>query len=143
MIRKFKNSDIAACAKIMQAVYNNEMWQCYWNDDTAYAYLQDFAEHKKFVGFSLVEDEKVIGAILCCEKMWWNNSEIYIEQMFVSPEYQRQGHGLQLLRAVEEYVQDKKMAGITLSTSRFTFAPDFYRKNGFSDNEQVTFMYKL
>ena len=142
MIRKFEDTDVITCAKIMQSVYNNEMWQCYWSDETACSYLQDFVEHKKFVGFTLVKDEKVAGAILCREKVWWNNSELYIEEMFVAPEFQRQGHGVQLLKAVEEYVSEKKLAGITLSTMHHSFAPDFYRKNGFSVNEHVMFMYK-
>ena len=143
MIRRFENTDIEKCAKIMQSVYNNEMWQCYWNDDTAYNYLLDFVEHKKFVGFTLVENGDVIGAILCREKVWWNNSELYVEEMFVSPQFQRHGYGQQLLNAVEEYVNDKKLAGITLTTNRFTFAPDFYRKNSFSDGEHLLFMYKI
>ena len=143
MIRKFENMDLANCAKIMQSVYNNEMWQCYWSDETARSYLQDFVEHKKFVGFTLIKDEKVAGAILCREKVWWNNSELYIEEMFVAPEFQRQGHGVQLLKTVEEYVREKKLAGITLSTIRHSFALDFYKKNGFSDNEHVLFMYKV
>jgi len=143
MIRKFENIDVAICAKIMQSVYNNEMYQCYWSDETARSYLQDFVEHKKFVGFTCVENEKVVGAILCREKVWWNNSELYIEEMFVSSEFQRQGHGAQLLRSVEEYVHKKKLAGITLSTVRHSFAPDFYKKNGFSDNEYVLSMYKV
>ncbi len=143
MVRKFEDSDIAKCAKIMQSVYNNEMWQCYWNDDTACAYLCDFVEHKKFVGFTVVEDSEVVGAIICREKVWWNNSELYIEEMFVSPQFQRRGYGQQLLRAAENYVHEKNLAGITLSTNRFSFAPDFYRKNGFTDGEHILFMYHV
>ena len=143
MVRKFENADIAECARIMQSVYNNEVWQCHWNDDTASAYLRDFAEHKKFAGFTLVENDEVISAILCREKVWWNNSELYVEEMFVSPGFQRRGYGRRLLEAAEGYVRERKLAGITLSTSRFSFAPDFYRKNGFTDGEHVLFMYKV
>jgi aminoglycoside 6'-N-acetyltransferase I len=143
VVKHFENGDIAQCAKIMQAVYNNEMWQCYWDDDTAGAYLRDIVEHKKFVGFVLCENNEVIGAILCREKVWWNNSELYIEELFVLPRFQRRGYGQQLLRAAEEYVQKKQLAGITLSTNRYTFAPTFYRKNGFVDGEHVLFMYQV
>ena len=143
MVRMFEDADIVKCAAIMQAVYNNEIWQCRWNDDTAYAYLRDFVEHRKFVGFILVEDNEVVGAVLCRERVWWNNSELYIEEMFVSPQFQRRGYGQRLLRAIERYVNEKQLAGITLSTNRFSFAPDFYRKNGFIDGEHVLFMYKV
>jgi aminoglycoside 6'-N-acetyltransferase I len=88
-------------------------------------------------------DNSVKGAILCREKTWWNNNEIFVEEMFVSPELQRQGYGTSLLNAVEFYIKEKGLAGFTLLTNRYTPAPNFYRKNGFSEGEHVLFMYKV
>jgi aminoglycoside 6'-N-acetyltransferase I len=62
--------------------------------------------------------------------------------MSVYPELQRQGYGTKLLDAVEGYVKEHQLAGFTLSTNRYTPAPNFYHKNGFSDAEHVLFMYK-
>lgn len=143
MIRKYVDSDLAACAEIMMKVYNNEMWQCRWSPETAESYLQDYTGCNKFVGYTLLIDGAIKGAIFCHEKVWWNNSEIFIDEMFVSPEFQRQGYGTELLNAVEQYISEHKLAGFTLSTNRFSPAPDFYRKNGFSDAEHVLFMYKV
>lgn len=47
----------------------------------------DYFEPKKFVGFILEIDGKVYGAMFCHEKIWWNNSEIFIDEMFVQPEF--------------------------------------------------------
>ena len=44
--------------------------------------------------------------------------------------------------ATEEYVKEHKLAGLTLCTNKYAPAPDFYRKNGFWDNEIIMFMYK-
>ncbi len=142
MIRKMVKEDISSCAEILCQVYNNEMWQCRWTVETAKAYLEDFFDGKKFVGFVLEYNEKIIGAMFAHEKIWWNNSELFIEEMFVLPEMQRQGFGSALIKAAEEYVAEHKLAGLTLSTNKYAPAPNFYRKNGFQDNEYIMFMYK-
>lgn len=142
MIRAMKKSDIRACAEILCAVYNNELWQCRWTMEAGTAYLDDYFEAKKFTGFVVEEDEKLIGALFAHEKIWWNNSELYIDEMFVLPERQRGGYGGMLIRAAEEYVDEHSLAGLTLCTNKYAPAPNFYRKNGFSDNEAILFMYK-
>ncbi|MBQ8787589.1 MAG: GNAT family N-acetyltransferase [Oscillospiraceae bacterium] len=142
MIRKLMKSDISACAEILCAVYNNEMWQCRWTMEKGIAYLEDYFETKKFVGFVLEENEEIIGAIFAHEKIWWNNSELYIDEMFILPEKQRCGYGSMLINAAEEYVKEHKLAGLTLCTNKYAPAPNFYRKNGFEDNEFIMFMYK-
>ncbi|WP_010243329.1 GNAT family N-acetyltransferase [Acetivibrio cellulolyticus] len=142
MIKKFDVNDLDKCAKIMMLVYNNEYWQCQWSLETAKAYLMDYVEGKKFIGYTLWIDNVIKGAIFCHEKIWWNNNEIFIDEMFVSPEIQRQGYGTELLNIIENHIKEHNLAGFTLSTNRFTPAPNFYRKNGFSDAEHVLFMYK-
>lgn len=104
--------------------------------------MKDFYEHKKFVGFTAWEGEKLIGALFAHEKIWWNNSEVFIEEMFVLPEKQGQGIGTLLLKEVEKYINEKHLAGITLSTNKYAPAPKFYEKNGFVNCEHVIFMAK-
>jgi len=141
-IRKLTKDDILACAEILCNVYNNEMWQCRWEKETAIEYLTDFYDMKKFVGYVLEEDGVVLGGIFAHEKVWWNNSEVFIEEMFVKPDLQRKGYGSMLLRAMDEYVKEKGLAGLTLSTNKYAPAPLFYKKNGFAENEFIFFMYK-
>lgn len=142
MIRKMQKDDIPACAEILCAVYNNEMWQCCWTMETGIAYLEDYFETKKFVGFVIEENDKIIGAMFAHEKIWWNNSELYIDEMFIHPEKQRGGYGSMLINAAEEYTNEHNLAGLTLCTNKYAPAPNFYRKNGFVDNEFIMFMYK-
>ena len=143
MIRKFEESDLEPCARILMSVYNNETWQCLWTFEKAKEYLKDIIESKNFIGFTLLIDNEVKGAILCREKVWWNNNEIFVEEMFVSPDMQRHGYGSALLKTVESYIKEKGLAGFTLLTNRYTQAPSFYRKNGFCDGEHVLLMYKV
>lgn len=142
MIRVMEKNDIPACAEILCRVYNNELWMCRWEKETAIAYLTDFFEANKFVGYVICEEDAVIGALFAHEKIWWNNSEVFIEEMFITPEKQRNGLGSSLLQEVESYVKEHQLAGITLSTNRYAPAPLFYKKNGFIDSEHVLFMAK-
>lgn len=141
-IRPMESADLAACADILMSVYNNELWQCRWTADAALEYLSDFFTAKKFVGYVAVEDGRLTGAVFAREKVWWNNSEVYVEEMFVRPECQRMGCGSRLMQRLEAYVADRGLAGITLSTNRYAPAPAFYRKHGFADCGHVLFMAK-
>lgn len=141
-IRELKSDDIAACADILCSVYNNELWQCRWSQEVATEYLTDFYNMQKFVGYVMEEDGRILGAIFAHEKVWWNNSEVFVEEMFVQPEYQGRGYGSMLLQQVEGYIKEKGLAGITLSTNKYAPAPKFYKKNGFVDCEHILFMCK-
>ena len=141
-IRPMMQADIPACADILCRVYNNALWQCQWEKPTAIEYLSDFFHMSKFVGYVAEEDGAVIGSLFAHEKVLWNNSEVFIEEMFIRPEKQGKGYGSMLLGQVEAYVHEKGLAGITLSTNRYAPAPNFYRKDGFSDCGHVLFMAK-
>lgn len=142
MVRKMKRADIPFCADILCKVYNNELWKCRWTAETACAYLEDYFDEKKFVGFIIEEDNAVIGAMFTHEKIWWNNSELFIDEMFIIPDMQRKGYGKMLIKAAENYVSEHQLAGFTLSTNKYAPAPDFYKKNGFSVCEHILFMCK-
>ena len=110
--------------------------------ETAENYLWDFFGHSKFVGYVAEEASVIIAGLFAHEKIWWNNSEVFIEEMFVTPERQGCGIGTALLKEVEKYIQEKQLAGITLSTNKYAPAPKFYEKNGFMCCEHVIFMAK-
>lgn len=84
----------------------------------------------------------ILGGIFAHEKVWWNNSEVFVEEMFVEPELQGKGYGSRLLKQVEKYITERGLAGMTLSTNRYAPAPMFYKKNGFTDCEHILFMCK-
>ena len=140
MIRPMIQSDLSACADILCSVYNNDLWQCNWDKCTAEAYLSDFFHAAKFVGFVIESEGEILGGIFAREKIWWNNSEVFVEEMFIRPDRQGKGLGSMLLGEMEAYVREKGLAGITLSTNRYAPAPAFYRKNGFVDCGHVLYM---
>jgi len=142
MIREIRRADIPACADILCSVYNNDLWQCRWEQDAAIEYLTDLFGAPKFLGFVMVENGEILGGLFAREKMWWSGSAVYVEELFVKRSHQGRGYGAMLINRVEQYVQENSLAGITLSTNRHAPAADFYHRNGFKDCEHVLFLCK-
>ena len=44
------------------------------------------------MGYVAEEEGEVIAGIFAHEKVWWNSSEVFVEEMFVTPE--KQGNGI-------------------------------------------------
>lgn len=141
-IRDMLPGDISSCAEILCSVHNNAMRQCCWTQENAVTYLTDISRMPRFLGYVVVEEDEVLGAIFAREKIWWNNHEVYAEEMFVRPERQQNGIGSQLMRRVEDDVRRHALGGVTLSTNRYAPAAQFYRKVGFADCGHVLFMAK-
>lgn len=142
IIRKVLPEDIPACARILCSVYNNDLWQNRWSETTAAQYLSDIYRMPKFVGFVLETESCILGAVFAREKVWWSGSEVYVEELFIRPEYQGKGCGTRLMEEIGLYVREKNLAGITLSTNRYAPAVNFYHKHGFTDCEHVLFLSK-
>lgn len=142
MIREIRRSDIPACADILCSVYNNDLWQNRWEQATAMEYLSDIFNMPKFLGYVIEEDGAILGGLLAREKVWWSGSEVYVEELFVKRSHQGMGYGTMLMKRVEQFVLENRLAGITLSTNRYAPAADFYRRNGFIDCEHVLFLCK-
>ncbi len=143
MIRKFEEKDISSCAELIMDVYNNEMWKCRWTKESAVKYIKEYVMCNRFVGFVYEEEANIIGGILSHEKVWWNQDEIFLDELFVSPHRQRSGIGSLLITELEKYCKERQLAGITLSTNKYAPAPLFYKKIGFETAEHVMYMYKI
>lgn len=142
MIREMKPDDIPVCAEILCSVYNNDLWRNRWEPSGAREYLTDICRMPKFLGYVIEENGEILGAVFAREKVWWSGSEVYVEELFVKPERQGKGFGSGLMGRIEQYVREKGLAGITLSTNRYAPASAFYHQLGFADCEHVLFLCK-
>ena len=136
-------TDIDALAPIMLEVFNNEIWKNIWTFPRAKAYLLDFYKNRKFVGYTAIDDNKIVGGIFGIEKVWWSSDEVSIEEFFVSPNYQGKKIGTKLLDEVIKYVKEHNFGGICLLTNKNSKAYEYYLKNGFVLNDEIVCMYKV
>ncbi len=134
---------IPQCVSLLIAAFNPEPWGDEWTEETAEKYLYEFFTHKRFVGFVVMENDKVMGALFAREKTYYMGDEFYIEELFVAPDSQRKGYGQILLDEVEKYVKNKNFAAIALLTDKNTPAMDFYSKNRYETADNMRLLYKL
>ena len=141
-IEPLKAKHIQECAALLMQAYNGAPWENHWTLDTAERYLNEFLVNPRFVGFVIYERERLVGATFCHEKTWWIADELFVDEFYVSPEYQHKGYGTALEQHLEKHAKDKKLGGLTLLTDHYMPALNFYKKIGFAHSEHVVFMYK-
>lgn len=143
MIRDFHPDDLERCVALLISAYNIDPWNNHWTVATASRYLNEFVASAHFVGFVLCENELIVGALFAHRKTWWTNDELFVDELFVDPEFQRQGYGWRLLSHAEAYAKSAGLAGLTLLTNRYFPAKTFYEKHGYQEADHVVFLYRV
>ncbi|MBI5029879.1 MAG: GNAT family N-acetyltransferase [Chloroflexi bacterium] len=142
MLREFHPGDLETCVCLLIEAYNGEPWNNHWTNETATRYLKEFVSNEKFVGFVICEKEVIVGAMFAHQKTWWTKDELFVDELFIAPRFQRKGYGEKLLAHAETYAQSEGLAGLTLLTNRYLPAKTFYTKHGYKPAEHIIFMYK-
>lgn len=141
MIRSMEQRDLVPCGAVYAQAFPMEHWGVDWTGETAAAYLTDFFEQRRFVGYVYEENGEVLGCILALRRISGSREELIIQEMAVLPQRQGQGIGRQLLNAVKVYSRDQGLAGMVLYTSEYAPAARFYEKNGFRRSVGTICMY--
>lgn len=142
IIRQLTPDDIAECAGLYLQAYNRPPWNYNFTLDKAISYLTEYAERKRFVGFVLIENDKIAGALLGHSKTWWTNDLLYIDELFISPDSQRKGYGKSLIENAENYAAENGLEVITLMTNKHMPAYKFYESNDFIHAEHFVILFK-
>ena len=142
MIRKFHPDDMPTCVALLVEAYTGEPWNCHWTRETATRYLTEYVSNANFVGFVIGDNTIIIGAMFAHRKTWWTQDELFVDEVYIAPRFQRQGFGAQLLLHAESYAKANNLAGLTLLTNRSMPATAFYLKHSYVQAEHVVFMYK-
>jgi len=142
MIKPFSMSDLQNCCELYVRTFNGEPWYDHWTVETAYDRLLELAENKRFLGYTLWNDDELIGAVFCFLKTYYNGSEIFVEELWVSSDYQRKGYGMKLMDEVEKYATENGITSVTLFTGKNKPSFDFYEKRGYNHLENLAYMHK-
>lgn len=86
-----------------------------------------YCGYKKFAIILRAHDGSFIGAL----QAYTAFAEIYIDDIWVSPDYRCRGLGRKMLTLLEKRFQNKGYNNINLVTSDFQ-APDFYKRCGYA-----------
>ncbi|MCL1842487.1 MAG: GNAT family N-acetyltransferase [Defluviitaleaceae bacterium] len=141
-IKHFCAEDLPACCELYIKVFNNPPWNDKWTKETALRCLGDLAERKRFLGYTLWEDETLVGAIFAHAKTFYTGDEIYIDELFICPSRQRMGYGQMLMAETENFAKQNDITCITLITSKRMAAFDFYKKLGYSHLDSMVLLFR-
>lgn len=119
----YKTNDAISFEEIFP-LYGAVGWTNYTTNPTM---LRNALEHSLFLISARDEDGKLIGFLRAVGDGY---SIVYIQDIIVLPEYQRQGIGTQLLRQTLEHF--KEVYQIILSTDSELKTIAFYEANGFT-----------
>jgi len=85
---KYTNEHLESCVNLYIKVFNAPPWNDKWTSETATKLLTNFSNMPSFIGFIGIIENQIIAACFGYKKMWWNNEEYFIEEMFVDNEHQ-------------------------------------------------------
>lgn len=142
-IREIDAADLTSCARLHAKVYSSPPWNDGWTEAKSEEYLGQLLGIPGSFGKVFVAGGDICGVVIGRQKVWWNNDEICVEEIFVDLDAQGQGIGSRLLDAVWALVEEKGLAGITLLTNKYMPAMEFYKNRAFQHGEHVALLYKV
>ena len=142
MIKSFAAEDFQKCCDLYIHVFNSPPWNDQWTNENVHVYLQELIDHKRFLGYTLWDDDILVGAIFAHMKNHYRGDEIFIDELFISQDHQRKGCGMLLMDTIENYATADLFISVTLLTGVGKAAFDFYEKRGYKHLDYLAFMYK-
>ena len=124
----YKTNDAISFEEILP-LYEVVGWSNYTSNPIM---LQNALEHSLFLISARDEDGKLVGFLRAVGDGY---SILYIQDIIVLPEYQRQGIGTQLLRQTLEHFKEVYQIILTTDSELKTIA--FYESNGFTALSKV------
>ena len=139
-LRELNVEYIEEIKKVFLQIFSVEPWNDVWTDDQLHRYILELIGNSHSLFLGLCDDKKLIGIALGRIKHWYTGAEYWIEEFGILPEYQNQGTGSDFMRKIKDFLACRGVTAITLLTDRTFPAYHFYKKNGFSDNNEQVFM---
>ncbi len=137
-------TDIEAIKKLMLDIFSGEPWNDRWSDRQLHAYITQLTGNANSLAFGAFIDGKLVGMSLGRIINWYEGTEYWIDEFGIHPGMQQAGVGSRFMGEIERQVADRKISYIVLLTERHVPAYNFYRKNGFNENEEnVCFIKKI
>jgi len=141
-IRKFTPELLERCTDLYMETYSKEPWNESWDSrDVVVNFYKNHYNNNYFRGFVAVKDGKIVGVSAGFLKPWIKGMEYYIDDFFISPDYQGQGIGKKFMAAIKDELLSQDIHAIMLNTERGYPAYSFYKNVGFTADENSVILY--
>ena len=137
------SGNLNRCVDLFIETFSKEPWNdVYDSREQVVTFFENYRNNNYFLGYVLMKEEEVIALSLGERKPWINGMEYYIDQFCVSREFQGNGIGSYFLNCIESDIRKEGMNAIILMTDRGFPSERFYKKNGFTECEEIIFLTK-
>jgi GNAT superfamily N-acetyltransferase len=143
--KRYEEKYIDKVAKTFIDVFSQDPWNDRWPSlDKAKEYLKGYIGAPYFRGFLVMnKKEHIIAFSLGDIRKWWSGDEYMVHEYGVSPSFQGEGFGVAFMDYIQNELINEGVKGVILNTGKGTPAEYFYKKQGFEENEDNIFLYKI
>ena len=119
---------------------NRPPWNDNWTTETAHINLEDAFGIPGAFGLVARSKAEIIGFVLGHREIQDVTMNFYIKELCVSPKYQGQGIGKQIVSRLEAELKERGVDGIYLLTAKDSPAEAFYKRLGFHIGKKMIVM---
>lgn len=130
IIREIEEKDVKGLAALMKSVYNEAPWNDDWTEEGASEAIKCLLGFPNFFGLVVCDEDNLVGAIMGNVRPYSQQKTYYIDELFVSSSYRRQGIAKKLYEGARDELKKKGVSGFFLCTLKNTDAFKFYTKEG-------------
>lgn len=141
-IQPININHIEIYAEALKKAYSLAPWNYNWSLEDAVSYLTEYMSQAQFTGFALYHEEELTGAVFAHIKTWWTGRQLYIDELFIVPDFQKKGFGRALIEHMEAYASEQKLTAVTLMTHKFMPAMKFYEGVNFIHVQPLVILFK-
>ena len=137
-LKRLSIKDKEIITDVFTSVFTKEPWNDDWSDTNQLdMYINDLVGQGYSLTYGLFDDDELIGISLGYVKHWYSGTEYIINEFCVKTERQGAGAGSFFIAEIEKAIKEMEIKQIFLLTDSNVPAYNFYKKNGFSE-EQTT-----
>ncbi len=134
-IRPIAISDFDRLTKIFVRAYSSD-----WSEDVARRYLVKFFHFEPESCLAAIKDGKIVGGILGYSYLRQDHLVMFIQELFVDPDYRKDGCGTALVKALRRSFSSSKAVEVTPMVKGDTQVLNFYNSLGFEQPTSIAFI---
>ena len=137
-LKRLTIKDKEIITDVFISVFTKEPWNDDWSDTNQLdMYINDLVGQGYSLTYGLFDDAELIGIALGYVKHWYSGTEYIINEFCIKTDRQGAGAGSFFIAEIEKAIKELGIKQIFLLTDSNVPAYNFYKKNGFSE-EQTT-----
>lgn len=133
-------SMLEECIDLYQDVFSKEPWFEKSERAEVERYFLNFMDCNKFVGYVVKSADTIVAVSIGFLKPWIKGEEYYIDQFYVAYDLQGKGIGKFFIEKIKQHLIEINVHAIILVTERGFPSYEFYKKNGFSQIDDLCFL---